>query len=179
MNPRKPHKRTAETIKNRLNGEKATITWVQREKGGRKIPIIKKTEVKKLGKKKKIEKTEQPIPISTTEASEVAKAAKATVKDAEKSNRMEMPKTEKPKASKKPKAELSKLQKEVLKFITDLDHPATSNEVRDEFKFPLRANARRIFRVLEKRGFGENRKEGNRYRFYVKGKEYPEPTEEK
>lgn len=120
-----------------------------------------------MEKKKKVEKTELPIPISTTEAPEVAKAAKGAVK-----------KTEKPKSMEKTKDELSELQKEVLKFISNLDHPATSNEVRDEFKFPLRANARRIFRVLEKRGFGENRKEGNRYEFFVKGKEYLKPKTE-
>lgn len=138
-------KTKTETIRNLLNGEEAAITWIQHENHGRKIPIIKK-EVNQLGKKK-----EQPIPITTTEAPEVAKVAKKEVK--------------------KPK--LTDIEQKVLDFIKTLDHPATSNEVRDEFGFPLRANARRIFRKLEKQGFGENRKVGNRYLFYVKGKEYP------
>jgi hypothetical protein len=55
-------------------------------------------------------------------------------------------------------------------------NPAISNEARDKFHFPLRANARRIFRKLEKLGYGELRKDGKggkRYHFYVKGKTYP------
>ncbi len=66
-----------------------------------------------------------------------------------------------------------------LDFLKTLDHPATSNEVRDEFKFPLRANARRIFRKLEEFGYGENRKVGNKYLFHVKGKEYLPKAEKK
>lgn len=176
-------KTKTETIKNPLNGEEAAITWVQRENHGRPIPIIKKIEVKNMGKKMKIEKTEQPIPITTSESAEIAKAVKTAVKDTKKSNRMETPKveiseTKKSEPSEKPKSELSKLQKEVLKFISNLDHPAITNEVRDHFGFPLRANARVIFKKLAKLGFGENRKIGNHYEFFVKGKKYPKPKAE-
>jgi len=103
------------------------------------------------------------------------------------SNPSEPKKTEK---AKKPKAEgkvkittsealkLSETQQKVLDWVSTLDHPATSNEVRDQFGFPLRAPARAIFRKLAKLGYGENRKVGKRYFFYVKGKEYPKPPEE-
>ncbi len=89
------------------------------------------------------------------------------------------PKAKKPKAE-KPKEEpkLSEEEQKVLEFISALDHPANTNEVRDKFGFPLRANARRIFRKLEKLGYGENRKIGKRYLFHVKGKEYPPPKTE-
>lgn len=45
----------------------------------------------------------------------------------------------------------------------------------------LRANARKLFRKLEKLGFGELRKDGKigrQYHFYVKGMMYPEPKTE-
>ena len=112
---------------------------------------LSKTEVNHMVKK------EKDIPITTSEAKEVAKATKIAKKAPEKSA-------------------LNETETKVLEFITNLDHPATSNEVRDQFGFPLRANARVIFKKLAKLGLGENRKEGNRYRFYVKGKEYPEST---
>jgi len=49
--------------------------------------------------------------------------------------------------------------------------------VRDKFGSSLRANARNIFRKLDKHGYGEMRKDGKKYLFYVKGKEYPKPQE--
>jgi len=65
----------------------------------------------------------------------------------------------------------------VLDFLNSLDHPATTNEVRDEFNFPLRAPARRIFKKLAALGYGENRKVGNKYFFFVKGKKYSPKVE--
>jgi hypothetical protein len=62
-----------------------------------------------------------------------------------------------------------------------LDEAAETNEVRDEFKFPLRAHTRRIFRKLEKLGYGEDKHirlydEGRkRHYFFVAGKTYPKP----
>jgi hypothetical protein len=73
---------------------------------------------------------------------------------------------------------LTDTEQKVLDFITNLDHPATSNEVRDKFHFKLRANARAIFKKLQRLGYGENRKGTKRYEFYVKGKEYPPPKTE-
>lgn len=78
--------------------------------------------------------------------------------------------------SEKPK--LKEIEQKVLNFISALDHPATSNEVRDKFGFPLRAPARRIFKKLGALGYGENRKVGKAYRFFVKGKKYPKPKVE-
>jgi hypothetical protein len=80
----------------------------------------------------------------------------------------------KSKATEKTKeaTELSDIQQKVLAFLQGLDHPATSNEVRDKFNFPLRANARNIFRKLDKLGYGEMRKDGKKWLFYVKGKTY-------
>ena len=70
---------------------------------------------------------------------------------------------------------LKDIEQKVLDFLSSLDHPATSNEVRDKFGFKLRADARRIFKKLANLGYGENRKVGNKYLFHVKGKEYPPP----
>ena len=84
------------------------------------------------------------------------------------------PKTEKvEKTEKTKKPILKEIEQKVLDFLTSLDHPATSNEVRDKFGFPLRAPARRIFRRLAALGYGENRKVKRRYLFFVKGKKYP------
>ena len=69
-------------------------------------------------------------------------------------------------------SELSEKQKSVLEFVKTLDHPATTNEVRDKFGFPLRANARRILKKLAKLGHGEYIKTGIRYHFHVEGKLY-------
>jgi len=73
---------------------------------------------------------------------------------------------------------LKELEQKVLDFLNSLHHPATSNEVRDKFGFKLRADARRIFKKLANLGYGENRKVGNKYFFFVKGKEYPPPKVE-
>jgi len=73
----------------------------------------------------------------------------------------------------------AEIEQRVLDFCKTLDHPANSVEVRDKFNFKLRADARRIFRKLDKLGFGENHKEGRKYAFYVKGKEYPKIEEKK
>ena len=85
------------------------------------------------------------------------------------------PKVEKPKAkvAKAEKPKLKEIEQKILDYLTSLDHPATSNEVRDHFNFKLRAPARSIFRKLQKLGYGENRKVGNKYLFHVKGKVYP------
>jgi len=56
-----------------------------------------------------------------------------------------------------------------------LDHPATSNEVRDKFGFKLRAPARKAFRKLESLGYGKNIKSNGKYNLHVAGKVYPEP----
>ena len=76
------------------------------------------------------------------------------------------------------KATLKDIEQKVLDFLNTLDHPATSNEVRDKFGFKLRADARRIFKKLANLGYGENRKVGNKYLFFVKGKDYPPPKVE-
>ena len=78
------------------------------------------------------------------------------------------------KAEKPTKSVLKEIEQKVLDFLKSLDHPATSNEVRDKFNFTLRAPARAMFRKFEKLGYGENRKVGNKCFFYVKGKVYPE-----
>lgn len=82
------------------------------------------------------------------------------------------PKAETAKVVKVDKDALKDIDKEVLVFCKSLDHPATTNEVRDRFNFPLRANARRIFKKLERLGYGEDKKIGNRYLFHVKAKKY-------
>jgi len=73
---------------------------------------------------------------------------------------------------------LSDTEEAVLEFVRGLDHPANTTEVRDKFGFPLRANARRIFRKLHAMGYGEDRKVGRRHLFYVTNKVYPEPKAE-
>jgi hypothetical protein len=88
--------------------------------------------------------------------------------------------TENASATDKPN-DLSETEAKVLEFLKSLDHPAITNEARDKFKFPLRANARKIFRKLQKLGYGELRKDGKsgrQYHFYVKGMTYPEPKTE-
>lgn len=107
--------------------------------------------------KKKNESKEPKIPITTSKGKEIKKAEK-TEKESLKLKR----------------SELTEMEQRVLDFIKTLDHPANSVEIRDKFNFKLRADARRIFRKLDNLGFGENRKEGRKYRFYVKDKVYLE-----
>jgi len=177
-------------LKNGLNGKSALVEV--RPQGGRIIFVIKQREVKTdmgkprlvydlekdagphiSGERKKRKETKPPF---TTSEAELIKASKA---EAEKiispKKQAEKAKTEKPRE--KPKAELSDIEQKVLAYVQGLDHPATTNEVRDKFNFPLRANARAIFRKLDKLGYGEMRKDGKRWLFYVKGKEYPKPKE--
>jgi len=66
--------------------------------------------------------------------------------------------------------QLTKIESKVLQFLETLDHPATSNEIRDKFGFRGRDPARRLMKKLAKLGYGECLKERNRYRFYLKGK---------
>ena len=127
-------------VKNRLTGEKATITH---DRTNRRMLITKDaSNPSKTPKPTKEEKAKKP-------------KAKGKVK---------ITTSEKP--------TLKEIEQKVLDFLKSLDHPATSNEVRDQFGFPLRAPARAIFRKLQQLGYGENRKVGKRYLFYVKGKEY-------
>ena len=140
-------------VKNRLTGEKATIT--HDHKNNR--TLIAKSQPNPS----EPQKTQRP----PKEKTKVQKAKK--------------PKAEgKVKITTSEALKLSETQQKVLDWVSTLDHPATSNEVRDQFGFPLRAPARAIFRKLAKLGYGENRKVGKRYFFYVKGKEYPKPPEE-
>lgn len=152
-------------IENRLTGEKATI---MRDRRNHRTLIMKLASAP----------AEPPTP--STVPTEKPKAEKAKTKPKAESAKTE--KTEKVVKSTKPA--LKEIEQKVLDFLTSLDHPATSIEVRDQFNFPLRAPARAIFRKLEKLGYGENRKVGNRYLFYVKGKVYlpkaePPKVEEK
>lgn len=144
----KPKPNKPVEVENRLTGEKAKIVY---------DPTEKRTLIMKS----------DPTPPETLKASKEPKAKKAK---AEKPTA----KAEKPKKS----ATLSEEEQKVLNYISALDHPANTNEVRDKFGFPLRANARRIFRKLEKLGYGENRKVGKRYLFHVKDKKYPSPKVE-
>ena len=122
-------------------------------------PTKNRTLIMKATETPKVEKTEKTEPPKSKDKKPTAKAEKI-----------------------KKSATLSEEEQKVFEFISALDHPANTNEVRDKFGFPLRANARRIFRKLEKLGYGENRKatKGRRkYLFFVKGKEYPKPPEPK
>lgn len=109
-------------IENRLTGEKATI---MRDRVNHRTLITKSASTP----------AEPPMP--PTAPIEKAKTEKTK-------------KTEKPKAggkvpfttSKPPK--LKEIEQKVLDYLTSLDHPATSNEVRDHFNFKLRAPARAI-----------------------------------
>jgi len=148
-------------ISNRLNGSQAVVEFDPR------IPrraIIKTKEVEKIMPKGKKQPESKP-PFTTTEP-EGIKKAEAEILKKQKTE-------EKPKAEEKPV--LSDKQQQVLEYLKTLDHPATTNEVRDKFGFKLRGNARAIFRKLVDHGQGEMRRVGKRYLFYVKGKEYPKP----
>lgn len=150
-------------IKNRLSGETATIT---------RDPLTRRTLITKPPSNSSQPTPKENSKIKQPKAKKPKKAEKPKAKD-------KVPITTSAKAE--PKVETPKLkeiEQKVLDYLASLDHPATSNEVRDQFGFPLRAPARAIFRKLEKFGYGENRKVGNRYRFFVKGKEYPEPKAE-
>jgi hypothetical protein len=90
-------------------------------------------------------KTDPTLPITTSEAKEIKKSPKEEAK------------------AKKPKQpKLTETEQKVLDFCKTLDQPATSNE-------------RRIFKKLDKLGFGENRKESRKYAFYVKVKYREQP----
>jgi hypothetical protein len=72
-------------------------------------------------------------------------------------------------------------EQKVLEFCKTLGYPVTSNEVRDKFEFSLRANARRIFKKLDKLKFGKLRKDGKsgcQYHFYANSMAYPETKTE-
>ena len=140
-------------IKNRLTGEKATIT---RDRVNHRTLIMKS------------QSTPAEPPTAPTEKAKGQKKKKPKAKGG---------KTETVEAT-PTKPALKEIEQKVLDFLKSLDHPATSNEVRDKFNFPLRAPARRIFRKLERLGYGENRKVGNKYLFHVKGKVYPPKAEE-
>ena len=107
-----------------------------------------------------------------TPPTEKAKAEKT------KAEKTKKPKAEGAKIEKPEKPALKEIEQKVLDFLKTLDHPATSNEVRDKFNFPLRAPARAMFRKFERLGYGENRKTNNKYHFYVKDKVYPPPKVE-
>jgi hypothetical protein len=145
-------------IENRLTGERATI---MRDRVNHRTLITKSAST-----------PSEPPTLPTTQT-EKAKAEKT-----KKQPKAEGPKTEK--EAKPTKPALKEIEQKVLSFLKRLDHPATSNEVRDKFNFSLRAPARRIFRKLQKLGYGENRKIGKAYKFFVKDKVYPPPkTEQK
>jgi hypothetical protein len=162
-------------IENRLTGEKATI---MRDRANHRTLIMKSASVPKIvydpTKNRTIAKTESAaaseIPTPPIEKPKAEKKKKPKAEDA---------KTEKVEKEVKPaKPALKEIEQKVLDFLKTLDHPATSNEVRDHFNFSLRAPARAMFRKFEKLGFGENRKTNNKYHFFVKDKVYPPPKVE-
>jgi len=122
-----------------------------------------------LAKSQPVEPPENPT--TPTEKAKTEKTKKPKAKGAAKTEKTE-------KEAKPPKPALKEIEQKVLTFLKTLDHPATINEIRDQFGFPLRAPARRIFRKLQELGYGENRRVGNKYLFHVKGKKYPKPKVE-
>ena len=140
-------------VQNRLTGEKATISY-------------DRTNRRTLINKSHSTPAEPPTP--PTAPPETGKAEKK--KKQPKAEGAEIVKPEKPE-----KPALKEIEQKVLDFLKILDHPATSNEVRDHFNFSLRAPARAMFRKFEKLGLGENRKTNNKYHFFVKDKVYPPP----
>src|SRR5208337_5260735 len=90
------------------------------------------------------------IPITTTEA-EGMKAEEKRQAEAAKSKQPKQPKEPKKvaeKSAKIPEANLDENTQKILDFLRCLDHPATTNEVRDKFGFKMRAPARAAFRKL-------------------------------
>jgi hypothetical protein len=134
-------------IENRLTGEKATI---MRDRVSHRTLITKSAS------------TPAEPPQTSTASIEKSKIEKT---------KAEGVKTEK--RAKPTKPALKEIEQKVLDFLNSLDHPATSNEVRDKFNFSLRAPARAMFRKFERLGYGENRKTNNKYQFFMKGKVYP------
>ena len=144
----KPKKVETAVVKNPLTGKKAVIEYNRQSRKA----VLREADSPKTSK------VEKP-PVKKTEKTKKPKAG----------GKVPFTTSEKPK--------LKEIEQNVLDYLTSLDHPATSNEVRDQFGFPLRAPARRIFRRLAALGYGENRKIGNRYLFFVKDKKYPPKAE--
>jgi hypothetical protein len=168
-------------LENGLNGKEATVEIRPIPNSRRSVVIVKK----EVGNMEKQPYDSENLILNATDAPRFStteiEGVKAEEKHAEQKSKQKQKKGKESaekgtakigKDSAKP--ELNEQTQKILDFLRTLDHPATSNEVRDHFHFKLRAPARKAFRKLEKLGYGKNIKGNAKYHFHIKDMTYAE-----